>query len=166
MSTLSTLHKNALIDLFVDEMSERLLISFLRNILHGAIHWRTPRTLPRRRNLPRRHFFSVFPPCFDFFLASTFSNFTLVSHEEIRCRLASAWCDRLYRAEVSKATGPTSAHSREAVQCPSSRTKCNDRKFWVLFNICSFSGKKPRKYISTATVWYFWLKNTIEDKPF
>ena len=77
--------------------------------------------------------FSLFSRPVSIFLASTFSNFTLVSHEEIRCRLASARCDRLYRAEVSKATGPTSAHSREAVQCPSSHTKCNDRKFLSVF---------------------------------
>ena len=78
-----------------------------------------------------------FPALFRFFWLRLF-DFTLVSHEEIRCRLASAWCDRLYRAEVSKATGPTSAHSREAVQYPSSRTKCNDQKFLsFFFNICS-----------------------------
>ena len=74
-------------------------------------------------------FFLSFLVLFRFFFALTFSNFTLVSHEEIRCRLASARCDRLYRAEVSEATGPTSAHSREAVHCPSSRTKCSDQKF-------------------------------------
>ena len=77
--------------------------------------------------------FSLFSCPVSIFLASTFSNFTLVSHEEIRCRLASARCDRLYRAEVSEATGPTSAHSREAVQYPSSQTKFSDRNFFSTF---------------------------------
>ena len=93
-----------MINLFINEMSERLLIVLLWDVFHRSIHRRAPRAFPWGRNLPRRHFRFFFG-----FFVKLFSttSFHPVLPGEIGWWLncETWWVWGLYRVWVSKGAG-------------------------------------------------------------
>ena len=107
------------IDLFVNEMSERLLIVLLWDVFHRSIHRRAPRAFPWGRNLPRRHFLSRFGFFVKLFSTTSFQPASWWESDGDWTARRDG-CEAYIGCGCLKAPEPTSAHSQVASQrlCP------------------------------------------------